>query len=136
MDKELLQMLGQINTNMVEMKTSINTLDKRMDSLDKRMDSLDKHVTKMDNKIENLDERLRTVETDIKYIKIKGDENGTILRILEDKALTNKAEHDNIIHNMAEISGEVKGLSKDLNLVEAATASNWSDIVRLKGLKL
>jgi len=62
-------------------------------------------------------------------------ENTQILKALEHLAEVNKAEHDKIAFDIAEISGEVKSMRKDLSNVELITASNWSDIVRLKSVK-
>ncbi|MCO1603199.1 hypothetical protein [Desulfosporosinus nitroreducens] len=65
----------------------------------------------------------------------KIQENTLILKALEHLAQINKAEHDKMSFNIAEISGEIKAIRKDLLNVELITASNWGDIVRLKSVK-
>ncbi|HUS89876.1 MAG TPA: hypothetical protein VMW91_11055 [Desulfosporosinus sp.] len=62
-------------------------------------------------------------------------ENTQILKALEHLAQVNKAEHDKMTLDLAEISGEVKSIQKDLSTVELVTANNWSDIVKLKSVK-
>ncbi|MDR3602163.1 MAG: hypothetical protein P4L49_17030 [Desulfosporosinus sp.] len=62
-------------------------------------------------------------------------ENTQILKALEHLAEINKAEHDKMAFDIAEISGEVKSMRKDLSNVELITASNWGDIIRLKSVK-
>ena len=37
--------------------------------------------------------------------------------------------------NMAEMSGEIKNIRKDLSNIEVITASNWGDIAKLKSVK-
>ena len=37
--------------------------------------------------------------------------------------------------NMAEMSGEIKNMRKDLSTVEIMTANNWGDIAKLKSVK-
>ena len=37
--------------------------------------------------------------------------------------------------NMAEMSGEIKNMRKDLCTVEIMTANNWGDIAKLKSVK-
>ncbi|MCB8817236.1 hypothetical protein LJE72_17150 [Desulfosporosinus sp. SRJS8] len=62
-------------------------------------------------------------------------ENTQILKALEHLAEINKAEHDKMSFNIGEISGDLKSIRKDLLNVELITASNWSDIARLKAVK-
>lgn len=62
-------------------------------------------------------------------------ENTQILKALEHLAQVNKAEHDKMSFNIAEISGEIKAIRKDLSNVEIITASNWGDLARLKAVK-
>ena len=62
-------------------------------------------------------------------------ENTQILKALEHLAQVNKAEHDMMTLDLAEISGEVKSIQKGLATVELVTANNWSDIVKLKSVK-
>ncbi|SPF46188.1 conserved hypothetical protein [Candidatus Desulfosporosinus infrequens] len=62
-------------------------------------------------------------------------ENMQILKALEHLAEVNKAEHDKMAFDIAEISCEVKSMRKDLSNVELITASNWGDIARLKSVK-
>ena len=80
------------------------------------------------NKFDELSEKV-----DNQGIQIK--ENTQILKALEHLAQVNKAEHDKMSFNIAEISGEIKAMRKDLSNVELITASNWGDIVRLKSVK-
>jgi len=62
-------------------------------------------------------------------------ESTQILKALEHLAQVNKAEHDKMSFNIAEISGEIKAIRKDLSNVEIITASNWGDIAKLKAVK-
>ena len=62
-------------------------------------------------------------------------EHTQILKALEHLAEVNKAEHDKMFFNMAEMSGEIKNIRKVLSNVELITASNWGDIVKLKSVK-
>lgn len=62
-------------------------------------------------------------------------ENTQILKALEHLAQVNKAEYDKMSFDIAEISGEIKTIRKDLSTVELVTASNWGDIAKLKSVK-
>jgi hypothetical protein len=65
----------------------------------------------------------------------KVQENTQILKALEHLAQVNKAEHDKMSFDIAEISGEIKTIRKDLSTVELITANNWGDIAKLKSVK-
>ena len=57
-------------------------------------------------------------------------ENTQILKSLEHLAQVNKAEHDKMSFDIAEIQGEVKSMQKDLS-----TTHNYGDLVKLKSVK-
>jgi len=82
----------------------------------------------LSNQISALSEK---VDNQGKQIK----ENTQILKALEHLAQVNKAEHDKMSFDIAEINGEIKAIRKDLLNVELITASNWGDIARLKSVK-
>ena len=75
----------------------------------------------MNQKFDNQDKQLK--------------ENTQILKALEHLAEVNKAEHDKMFFNMAEMSGEIKNMRKDLSTIEIMTANNWGDIAKLKSVK-
>jgi len=75
----------------------------------------------MNQKFDNQDKQLK--------------ENTQILKALEHLAEVNKAEHDKMFFDMAEMSGEIKNMRKDLSTVEIMTANNWGDIAKLKSVK-
>lgn len=93
---------------------AIQGRNKRFDSLENKMDSLE-------NKVDSLE------------VQIK--ETTQILKALEHSSRSNKAEHDAMTLHIADISGDVKTIRRDLPAVEIVTANNWSDIARLKAVK-
>jgi len=82
----------------------------------------------MNLKFDSLSEKVDSQGTQLK-------ENTQILKALEHLAEINKAEHDKMFFNMAEMSGEIKNMRKDLSTVEIMTANNWGDIAKLKSVK-
>lgn len=84
---------------------------------------------------ELLDEKLTPIKEDISLIKTQQEEHGRILRILEDKATTNKAEHDKLFNEVAHLSEKVECMRKDLATVEVVTARNMENIAQLKIIK-
>lgn len=97
---------------------------------------IDKSTELLNQKMDHSIERLKN-DFNIKFDTLSSqvNENTQILKALEHLAQVNKAEHDKMTLDIAEISGEVKSIRKGLSTVELVTADNWSDIVKLKALK-
>ncbi|WP_129597255.1 hypothetical protein [Anaerophilus nitritogenes] len=89
----------------------------------------------MQNDMKSMQSDMKSMQSDIKNIKTTQDEHTQILRALEHKTNIIAAEQENLKHEVAEINGEVKNIRKDLSNVELITASNWSDIAKLKAIK-
>jgi len=106
----------------------ISALSEKVDNQGNQISALSEKVDNQGNQITTLSEKV-----DMQGNQIK--ENTQILKALEHLAQVNKAEHDKMAFDIAEISGEVKAIRKDLVNVELITASNWSDIARLKSAK-
>lgn len=126
MEDKLLEKLEQIND-------SIKSLDSKIDSSIRGLDSIiDNGIKslniKFEKEIKRVDERLEIIETQQK-------ESISLLKALEYSAEVNKAEHDNMQHDISEIKGEIKGVRDDLTAVELVTSKNWNEIVKLKAIK-
>lgn len=89
----------------------------------------------LDEKLNPIKEDISSLKDDVKYIKIQQEEQGKILRVLEDKAITNKAEHDKLSNDIIQLSGKVENMRKDLATVEVVTARNMENIAQLKVIK-
>lgn len=96
--------------------------------LNSKFNSLSDKVDKQGNQINSLSDKVDNQGSQIK-------ENTQILKALEHLAQVNKAEHDKMSLDIAEISGEIKAMRKGLANVELITASNWGDIVKLKSVR-
>jgi len=101
---------------------------KAIEGLSLKFDSLSK---KVDNQGDLLKENTQILNNHGEQLK----ENTQILKALEHLAQVNKAERDKTSFDIAEISGEIKAMRKSVSNVELITASNWSDIVKLKAVK-
>jgi chromosome segregation ATPase len=75
------------------------------------------------------------LKEEINPIRIQLEENTNILKALDHKVDVISAEQQNLKHEVSEIKGEIKAVRKDLSNVEAITASNWSDLAKLKAVK-
>ncbi|WP_158408356.1 DUF16 domain-containing protein [Desulfosporosinus fructosivorans] len=106
-------------------------IDKLSEKVDNQGSQIDKLSEKVDNQGSQIDKLSEKVDHQGSQIK----ENTQILKALEHLAQVNKAEHDKMSFNIAEISGEIKAIRKDLSNVEIITASNWGDLAKLKSVK-
>ncbi|AZV55936.1 hypothetical protein [Clostridium sp. AWRP] len=96
---------------------------------------LDEKLKYINDDIKEIKSDISGIKNDIELIRIQQKEHGAILRILEDKANTNKAEHDKLSNDMIQLSGKVEDMRKDLATVEVVTARNMENIASLKIIK-
>lgn len=89
----------------------------------------------MNNKFDSLTNQITTLTEKVDNQGNQIKENTQILKALEHLAQVNKAEHDKMSLDIAELKGEIKAMRKDLLKVELVTAGNWEDIVMLKSVK-
>ncbi|EPY2277498.1 hypothetical protein ACXAT3_002241 [Clostridium sporogenes] len=89
----------------------------------------------LDEKLNPIKADISSLKEDVKYIKIQQEDHSKILRVLEDKAITNKAEHDKLSNDIIQLSGKVENMRKDLATVEVVTARNMENIAQLKVIK-
>lgn len=94
---------------------------------DKILQAIEGLKNDLNRKFDTLSEKVDNQGNQIK-------ENTQILKALEHLAQVNKVEHDKMSFEIAEISGEIKAIRKDLLNVEIITASNWGDIAKLKSV--
>lgn len=135
MEESILQMLEGLSHQ-------LTTLSEKVDSQGEKITALTEMVNNQWGRISTFSERVSILGDRISIFSGKMDsqviqhkENTQILKSLEQLAQVNKVEHEKITFDIAEISGEVRALRKDLLNVEIITASNWSDIAKLKSVK-
>jgi Protein of unknown function DUF16. len=119
--------LGSLSEKVDNQGKQLGSLSEKVDNQGKQLGSLSEKVDNQGKQLGSLSEKLDNQGKQIK-------ENTQILRALEHLAQVNKAEHDKMSLNIAEICGEIKTIRRDLANVEIITASNWSDIAKLKAV--
>jgi Fe2+ transport system protein B len=120
----------QILELLAGMKSDIEYMKKQMADIDEIKEKV-KDIDVIKEKVKDID----VMKEDIAAIKIQLDENTQILRTLEHPAQVNKAEHDKIFHEIAEMRGEIRAIRKDLTTVEIVTSNNWNELARLKAVR-
>src|SRR5665648_1116707 len=108
-----------------------NDVNNKFDFLTNKVDGLSGEVKGLTNKVDALSSKVDNQGNQIK-------ENTQILKALEHLAQVNKAEHDKMSYNIAEISGEVKAMRKDLSncLLYTSDAADEEDSVDLGGRRI
>ncbi|MBU3155080.1 hypothetical protein [Clostridium estertheticum] len=89
----------------------------------------------MQGDIKSVQSDMKSMQDDVKSIKMAQEEHTQILRALEHKTDVISAAQENLKHEVFEIKGEVKSMRKDMSSVEIITANNWADIAKLKAIK-
>ena len=114
MEKEILEILKNMQSDIKNIKSDI---------------------TSMKSDITSMKSDITSMKSDIADLKVKQEETYLIAKALEHSAQVNRAEHDKMAHDIAEIKGEVASIRKDLVLVESVTSKNWNEITQLKLVK-
>jgi len=100
-----------------------------------KFDSLSNQITTLSEKVDSRGNQINTLSEKVDYQRNQINENTQILMALEHLTQVNKAEHDKMSFDIAEISGEIKAFGKSLSNIELITANNWGDIVKLKSIR-
>ncbi|MEL5865090.1 hypothetical protein [Clostridium cochlearium] len=136
MDKEMLTVLSSLlDEKLNPIKEDISTLKEDVSGLKRDVSVLKEDISTLKEDVSGLKRDVSVLKEDVKFIKVQQKEQGRILRILEDKAITNKAEHDKISNEIVHLSEKVENMRKDLATVEVVTARNMENIARLKVIK-
>ncbi|GCD11091.1 hypothetical protein [Clostridium tagluense] len=135
MDKEILEILKSMQTDIKSMQTDIKSMQTDMKLVKTDIKSMQTDIKSVQTDIKSVQTDVISIQQDVKSVKTTQEEHTQILRALEHKTDVISAEQENLKHEVAEIKGDVKGIRKDLSNVELITASNWSDIVKLKAVK-
>ena len=89
--------------------------------------SMQDGIKRLESKFDGLESKVDTLEQGQKEIY-------QIVKALEHSSEVNKAEHDSMSNDIAQIKGDVS-IKKDLLQVEMVTANNWADITNLKAAR-
>lgn len=96
---------------------------------------LDEKLEPIKSDVSNLRVDVSNLKIDLKHIKTQQEESCQILKSLEHNSEINKAEHDKFANDLADISGQLENMRKDLSTVEIVTARNMENIAQLKIIK-
>ncbi|GCD09020.1 hypothetical protein [Clostridium tagluense] len=164
MEDKAFELLEKMYGELISFKTDVN---KRFNGVEKEIKELKEtqRLTQSDVKelketqrltqsdVKELKETQRLTQSDVKELKenqkliqTQFKEHGAILGSLKIAAEFNKADMDNVTHEVVKLSGEMKAefketngkidaLSNDLTVVEAITGKNMTDIAHLKLIK-
>lgn len=117
-------------------KQEVNGFKQEFTGFKKEFKDLKHEVKGNTNSINGLKEEVKTNTIAIQGIK---EEHGALLRGIEERIqIQNKSieKIDFIEGNVKAIKTDVNDMKKNINRIEQATADNWSDIARLKSLRV
>lgn len=113
----------------------LQAIESLRNDFNQKFGTLSNQVGTLSNQFDALSNQFGTLSDKVDYQGNQVKENTQILKALEHLAQVNKAEHNKLTFDIAEISGDIKAIRKDLSNVELITASNWGDIAKLKSVK-
>lgn len=125
LDEKLDEKLKPIFIEIAGMKSEINGIKTEINGMKSEISGIKTEITGIKTEINGM-------KSEMKGMRSTLDEHTLILRALEHSAEVNKAEHNCMMHDIAEIKGDVVSIKKDILLIEEVTAKNWSDINQIK----
>ncbi|MZQ75650.1 MAG: hypothetical protein GT589_05750 [Peptoclostridium sp.] len=135
MEKEILEILKNIQSDMTDMKGEISGIKNDMTDMKGEISGIKNDMSGMKGEISGIKDEISGIKTEMTGMKSTLDEHTQLLRALEHSAQVNKAEHDQMFNEIAHIRGDVEKLKNDFNIVERIAAKNWYDITTLKEAK-
>lgn len=105
-----------------------NKILKVLERIENKIDGLENRIDGLENRMDGLENKMDGIESQVK-------ENTQILKALEHKMDVVKAEQNNIIHNIAEVQGDLKNLRNELVETEIITKKNSYELALLKRAK-
>ena len=107
-----------------------------MDKLDKILEKIESLDRKIDSKVEGLERNISGLEGNIsgleRNINKRLDSHYTLLKALEGRTETQRADIDSIAINVAKLLGKVDRISNQSRLALSNTAANRLDIDALR----
>lgn len=117
----------------------MDQIERKLDLILDAVHDLAQKVVRLETRMDSLESRVGALETgvaglkkDVGELKLQVGENTAILHALSHSAEVNKAEHDQMSMSLAHLTGEMKGLRRDVDRIEVVTADNYSYIAHIK----
>ena len=89
-------------------------------------------ISTLKTDVSGLKEDVSTLKTDVSQLKAAQEEDHLILKALEHKAETNKAEHDKMLIDISQIHGYYKSVSENIDAIKEVIGRHEIDITVLK----
>ena len=128
MDKKF----GSIDKKFDSIDKKFDSINKKFDTMDKRFDIMDKRFDTMDKRFDTMDKRFDTMEFKLNTVITQQQEDHLILKALEHKAEVNKAEHDKMFMDIADIKGQLKNVNENIDGMKEIIGRHEVDITVLK----
>lgn len=134
MHKDLLEAIGKMLDEKLDKKLDekLKPIFIEIEGIKTEINGIKTEIKEMKTEINGIKTEINGIKTEINGMKSTLDEHTLILRALEHSAEVNKAEHNCMMHDIAEIKGDIVSIKKDILLLEEVTAKNWSDISQMR----
>jgi chromosome segregation ATPase len=135
LDKEILELLKLMRSDITSMKSDIGSLKNDVGSLKSDVGSLKSDVGSLKSDVGSLKSNVGLMQDDIKELKTGQNETNKRLYNIENKLDAIYDHTAELTEFRTETRDGLKSIKDDLTNVELITAKNYSDIVKLKAVK-
>jgi len=124
--------VSALKTDVSGLKEDVSTLKTDVSALKTDVSALKTDVSALKTDVSGLKEDVSTLKTDVSQLKAAQEEDHLILKALEHKAETNKAEHDKMLIDISQIHGYYKSVSENIDAIKEVIGRHEIDITVLK----
>ncbi|MBS3971041.1 MAG: hypothetical protein KGZ94_13120, partial [Clostridia bacterium] len=111
---------------------NVEAVDNEIKSLKGNVEAVDNEIKSLKGNVEAVDNEIKFVKNDLELIKTQQKEDHLILKALEHKADINKAEHDQMLNNLAYMEGAVNNVKENIGAIKEIIGRHEVDITVLK----
>ncbi len=141
--EEMKSEIGGIKTEISGIKTEISGIKTEISGIKTEIGGIKSEISgiktelkdfksEMKSEISGMKQEISETKSMIKDTNLQVTENTKLIRILLDKAEVNKAEHDKMMMNIAQVQGDVKHIQSGISKLEVVTGQNCLEISYLK----
>ena len=109
-EEKILEMLGQMQSQMTQMNTRLDKMDTRLDKMDTRFDKVDARLDqmdvrfdKMDARLDQMDTRMSSIETEARGTRVLMEEQGRTLKLVAEGVNANSERLDRMADNLDDV---------------------------------
>lgn len=124
---EMSSRLDRIETQQSEMNSRLDRIETRQSEMDSRLDRIEIQQSEMNSRLDGIETRQSEMDFRLDRIETQQSENTQLIRALIHASEVHKADIDNLTHQVAHLSREMKAGFKELTEVSKSLLEMYGE---------